>query len=76
MSGLQIKKHERDQNRITKPIVAAINGHAIGGGFELATLTDALRLETINAYSSLGDFSEARERLAQFYAKGKNTEEA
>ena len=36
------------------------------------TLDDALRLETINAYSSLGDFSEARERLAQFYAKGKN----
>ena len=40
------------------------------------TLADALRLETINAYSSLGDFSEARERLAQFYAKGKNTEKA
>ena len=39
-------------------------------------LSDALRLETINAYSSLGDFSEARERLAQFYAKGKNTEKA
>lgn len=38
------------------------------------TLADALRLETINAYSSLGDFSEARERLAQFYAKGKDTE--
>jgi enoyl-CoA hydratase/carnithine racemase len=38
------------------------------------TLTDALRLETINAYSSLGDFSEARERLARFYAKGKDTE--
>src|SRR5512143_2324779 len=35
------------------------------------TLDDALRLETINAYSSLGDFSEARERLAQFYSKGK-----
>jgi enoyl-CoA hydratase/carnithine racemase len=36
------------------------------------TLNDALRLETINSYSSLGDFSEARERLAQFYSKGKN----
>lgn len=35
------------------------------------TMTDALRLETINAYSSLGDFSEARERLAQFYSKDK-----
>jgi len=35
------------------------------------TLDDALRLETINAYSSLGDFTEARERLAQFYSKGK-----
>ena len=35
------------------------------------TLEDALRLETINAYSNLGDFSETRERLAQFYAKGK-----
>ena len=167
----------RGQHRISKPIVAAINGHAIGGGFELAlacdiriasekakfgvfevrhglhqgdggivrlvaiaglataldlsltgrevtaeeayrlnlvnkivphedlmataeqyatmiisnsqqairsaketifdvvgrTLDDALRFETLNAYSSLGDFSEARERLAQFYAKGKNT---
>jgi enoyl-CoA hydratase/carnithine racemase len=40
------------------------------------TLADALNLETINAYSSLGDFSEARERLAQFYSKGKVTEKA
>jgi enoyl-CoA hydratase/carnithine racemase len=38
------------------------------------TLSDALRLETINAYSSLGDFSEAREHLAKFYAKGKDAE--
>lgn len=33
------------------------------------TLDDALRIETLNAYSSLGDFSEARERLSRFYSK-------
>lgn len=33
------------------------------------TVDEALRLETINAYSSLGDFSEARERLQKFYDK-------
>ena len=170
----------RGQHRITKPIIAAINGHCIGGGFELAlacdiriasekakfgvfevryglhqgdggivrlvaiaglatalelsltgrevtaeeayrlrlvtkvvphenlmetaeqyastimgnsqqairsaketildvvgrTLDDALRIETLNSYSSLGDFSEARERLSQFYSKGKGKQKA
>ena len=33
------------------------------------SLDDALRLETINAYSSLADSSEARERLAQFNSR-------
>jgi enoyl-CoA hydratase len=32
-------------------------------------LDDALRLETVNGYSSVGDFREVRERLARFYGK-------
>lgn len=34
------------------------------------TVDDALRLETINAYSCLGDFSQARERLDRFFSRG------
>lgn len=30
---------------------------------------NALRLEAINGYSSVGDFSDARQRLAKFFAK-------
>jgi enoyl-CoA hydratase len=33
-------------------------------------LDDALRLEAINGYSSVGDFSEVRQRLASFIGKG------
>ena len=35
------------------------------------TLDDALRIETINGYSSVGDFSDVRERLAKFFRKEK-----
>jgi len=35
-------------------------------------LDDALRLETINGYSSVGDFTEVRQRLAKFFNKGKS----
>ncbi|MGE5248131.1 MAG: enoyl-CoA hydratase/isomerase family protein [Verrucomicrobiota bacterium] len=36
------------------------------------TLDDALRLESIHGYSSLGDFREVRERLAGFFGKEKD----
>jgi enoyl-CoA hydratase/carnithine racemase len=35
------------------------------------TLDDALRIETINGYSSVGDFSELRGRLEKFFKKEK-----
>lgn len=36
------------------------------------TLDDALKVETLNAYSSVGDFSEVNKRLQQFYARKKS----
>jgi len=36
------------------------------------TLDDALRVETLNAYSSVGDFSEVNKRLQQFYGRKKS----
>ena len=33
------------------------------------SLDDALRVETLNAYSSVGDFSEVKLRLQQFYER-------
>ena len=33
------------------------------------TLDDALRVETLNAYSSVGDFSDVNMRLQQFYGR-------
>jgi len=35
------------------------------------TLDDALKIETIHGYSSVGDFHEVRERLEKFYRKEK-----
>ncbi|BBO89293.1 enoyl-CoA hydratase/isomerase family protein [Desulfosarcina ovata] len=35
------------------------------------TIDDALRVETLNAYSSVGDFSEVNKRLQQFYEREK-----
>jgi hypothetical protein len=32
-------------------------------------LDDALRLETVNGYSSVGDFREVAERLQEFFKK-------
>lgn len=35
-------------------------------------LDDALRLEAINGYSSMGDFSDVRERLAKFFSRKRD----
>jgi enoyl-CoA hydratase/carnithine racemase len=36
------------------------------------TIDDALRVETLNAYSSVGDFSEVNRRLQQFYGRKRS----
>jgi enoyl-CoA hydratase len=36
------------------------------------TLDDALRIETLNAYSSVGDFSEVNMRLQQFHRRKRS----
>jgi len=36
------------------------------------TLDDALRVETLNAYSSVGDFSEVHKRLQEFYGRKRS----
>jgi enoyl-CoA hydratase len=55
-----IQKNARQAVRSAKETIMDVVGR---------TMDDALRLETLNAYSCLGDFTEARERLAQFFSK-------
>ncbi|MGC9966254.1 MAG: enoyl-CoA hydratase/isomerase family protein [Syntrophobacteraceae bacterium] len=57
-----ILKNSRQAIRSAKETILDVVGR---------TIDDALRLETVNAYSCLGDFTEARERLDRFQAKTK-----
>ncbi len=55
-----IMKNSQSAIRSAKETILDITGR---------TLEDALRIETINAYSNLGDFSETKKRLEEFYTK-------
>lgn len=59
----QILKNSQQAIRSAKETILEIIGR---------TLDDALRVETLNAYSSVGDFSEVNMRLQQFYERTKS----
>lgn len=60
----QILKNSQQAVRSAKETILDVIGR---------TLDDALRLETLNAYSSVGDFSDVNARLQKFY-KRKDSE--
>ena len=62
----QIMKNSQQAVRSAKETILDIVGR---------TIDDALRLETLNAYSSVGDFSEVNARLQQFYSRNKQSPE-
>lgn len=59
----QILKNSQQAVRSAKETILDVLGR---------TLDDALRLETLNAYSSVGDFSEVNARLRQFHGRKGN----
>lgn len=59
----QILRNSQQAIRSAKETILEIIGR---------TLDDALRVETLNAYSSVGDFSEVKMRLQQFYERKKS----
>jgi len=58
----QILKNSQQAIRSAKETILDIVGR---------TLDDALKVETLNAYSSVGDFSEVNKRLQEFYGRKK-----
>ncbi len=59
----QIQQNSQQAIRSAKETILDIIGR---------TLDDALRVETLNAYSSVGGFSEVNMRLQQFYTRKKS----